>query len=257
MKLYPAVDIRKGRCVRLFRGDFSTETVFSQDPVAMARHWRQMGAQMIHVVDLDGAQTGNPENARLIEAMAGQGLPLQVGGGIRTYERAAEFMQVGVKRVVLGTVAAREPDLLKRLVEAYEGRIVVAVDCRGGQLSVEGWQRQTSVAAVEFCYELRRAGIDRVLVTDIDRDGMLRGPNLALVREVLDTGMCVIASGGVGSVEDLVRLRELAVDQPRLEGIVVGRALYDGTIPVEHVLTYLSDGRRGEPDAGEADHSLS
>ena len=216
----------------------------------MARHWRQKGAQMIHVVDLDGAQTGNPGNAGLIETMACQGLPLQVGGGIRTYERAAEYFQAGVKRVVLGTAAARDPSLLKRLVETYEGRIVVAVDCRGGQLSVEGWQRQTSVAAVAFCRDLLSEGIDRVLVTDIDRDGMLGGPNLDLVQSVLETGMCVIASGGVGSVDDLVRLGELAVDHPRLEGIIVGRALYDGTIPVEEVRAYLSGERRGEPDAG-------
>ncbi len=257
MNLYPAVDIRRGRCVRLFRGEFDRETVFSDDPVAVARHWWEAGARLVHVIDLDGAQRGHQGNGELIEAMAAEGLPLQVGGGIRTYEGAAGLLEAGVRRIVLGTVAACEPALLARLVEDFRERIVVAVDCRRGRLAVEGWQRQLPVTARQFSCELKRAGVLRVLVTDIGRDGMLAGPNLGLVRTVLDVGMRVIASGGVGSVADLDRLRELALQHPALEGVVAGRALYDGTIAVEDVLGYLSDGQGGEPDADKADNSLS
>ncbi|MFO8060919.1 MAG: 1-(5-phosphoribosyl)-5-[(5-phosphoribosylamino)methylideneamino]imidazole-4-carboxamide isomerase [Bacillota bacterium] len=256
MKLYPAVDIREGRCVRLLRGEFDRETVFSEDPVAVARGWWERGAALVHVVDLDGARTGFPANAALIEAMVSEGLPLQVGGGIRDRDRAAELLRMGVKRVVVGTLAAREMDALGRLVDDFPGRIVAAVDCRDGRVAVEGWQRQLRIPAVQLCRELKGTGVERVLVTDIARDGTRGGPNVQLIEEILSVGPGVIASGGVGSIEDLEGLWNLAAELPGLEGVVVGRALYDGTIPTADVLAFLKDDEGGEVNADQASDSL-
>lgn len=236
IQVYPAVDIRGGLCVRLERGRFDRETVYSEDPVDTARRWVSLGASLVHVVDLDGARTGTSENARLIEDMAAEGLPLQVGGGIRCYPRARGLLETGVERVVLGTAAVEDEQLLRRLVDEFGERVVVGVDCRQGLVAVEGWQRQLELSAREFCCHLAEVGVSRVVVTDIDRDGMLQGPSLEPVRGALRSGLRVIASGGVAGVRDLEQLEEFGRCWPRLEGVIVGRALYDGGLDPRQVL---------------------
>ncbi len=236
MKVIPAIDIRGGRCVRLARGDFARETEFSDDPPSVARQWVKWGAELIHVVDLDGARTGRMSNLATIRQIADSGASLQVGGGIRTLEAARRLFDAGAQRVIVGTAAVENPEILRELVREFGCRVIVGVDCRGGRVAVEGWQTDTDLEARSFCGNLVDMGIERVIVTDIDRDGMLSGPNVSLLGEVLSTGVRVIASGGVGALEHLAELRDLARREPRLEGVIVGRALYDGSLAPETVL---------------------
>lgn len=236
IEVYPAVDIRGGLCVRLERGRFDRETVFSKDPAGTARRWVSLGASLVHVVDLDGARTGSSQNVELIEQMAAERMPLQVGGGIRSYPRARGLLEAGVERVVLGTAAVEDEQLLRRMVDEFGDRVVVGVDCRQGLVAVEGWQRQLPLSARQFCCHLVKVGVSRVVVTDIDRDGMLEGPSLEALRDPLRSGLRVIASGGVGGVGDLRGLEEFSRCWPRLEGVIVGRALYDGGMDPRRVL---------------------
>jgi phosphoribosylformimino-5-aminoimidazole carboxamide ribotide isomerase len=222
----PAVDIRGGRCVRLVEGDFSRETTYSDDPAEMARHWQAQGAQRLHVVDLDGARVGARENAqvihRLIEAVD---IPVQVGGGIRALDTARALLDEGADRVVIGTHAAEQPESLAAWVTALGAeRLIVGVDARGGYVATHGWQHQTDVRVLEFCETLRKVGVERVLYTDVSRDGRLIGPDLETTRQIARL-LRVIGSGGVASVEDL---RELA--EAGAEGAIIGTALYEGRL---------------------------
>ncbi len=226
MEIYPAVDIRDGKCVRLLRGEFGEEEVFSDDPVAAARRWFDEGAPLVHVVDLDGARDGNRPNAPLVARMVSEDISVQLGGGIRSYEGAKSLLDMGVRRVVLGTVALEDPALRGRLLAEFGDRIAVGLDCRGGRVATRGWREQTDRSAVDVAREVLSEGGTRVIVTDIDRDGTLEGPNLDLLREIVDTGIEVVASGGVGSLEDLARLAAMASRAPELVGVIVGRALY-------------------------------
>lgn len=257
IQVYPAVDIRGGLCVRLERGRFDRETVFSKDPADMVRRWVDLGAALVHVVDLDGARSGSQDNALLIEAMAHEGLPLQVGGGIRSYCRARRILQAGVQRIVVGTAAVDNEQLLRQLLEEFGDRVVVGVDCRDRRVSVEGWRRQLSLSAREFCVHLADLGVSRVVVTDIERDGMLQGPSLEPVRDALSSGLRVIASGGVGRVRDLHRLEEFSRCCSGLEGVIVGRALYDGSMSPQKVLRRYGGAKGEERIAGQEDHPVS
>ncbi len=232
MEIYPAVDIRDGRCVRLLRGDFSREEIFSDDPVAMAEKWWRAGASLVHVVDLDGAREGSRPNASSIAEMAGRGIPLQVGGGVRTYEDASTLLSQGVRRVVVGTTAVESPPLRRRLLEDFADAVVVGLDCRDGFVATRGWIKQTDVRASDMAAEILAEGGRRVLVTDISRDGTLRGPNTDLLEEILDTGIQVIASGGIGDAEDVRHLARTAARYPGLIGAVIGRALYVGNLDI-------------------------
>jgi phosphoribosylformimino-5-aminoimidazole carboxamide ribotide isomerase len=241
MEIIPAIDIRGGRCVRLYQGDFQRETVFADDPVAVALSWQEAGAARLHVVDLDGAREGRPANARvighLIEAVL---IPVQVGGGLRDRQSIDWYLMAGASRLVLGTAAVKDPPLLAEAIAEHGGRIVVAVDARVGMVAVEGWREETPLAAAELMSELAAKGVPRFIYTDALRDGTLGGPDFAALEAVLArVDVPVIYAGGVSSIADLVRLASLAV-----EGAIIGQALYTGAVDFEQALKVLSQAAR-------------
>ena len=235
MEVIPAIDLRRGRCVRLHQGDFRRETVFSDDPLAMAQRWQEQGGPRLHLVDLDGAATGEPAHLEIISSIvAALGIPVQVGGGIRSANTARAWLEAGVERVVIGTAAVRDPDMVRAVcLDHGPERVVVSVDAREGMVALQGWTESSQVSALELAHRMAALGVTRLLYTDIARDGMLTGPDLEtnaqLVRE---TGMAVLASGGVASVEDIQRLAPTGV-----EGVIVGRALYTGAVSLPDAVT--------------------
>lgn len=234
MMVIPAVDVRVGKCVRLRQGRFDAETVFSDDPVAVALRWAELGAPRLHVVDLDGAQAGAPKQTALIREIARSvGVPLQVGGGLRSDEAIEEVLAAGGAWVVLGSRAALEPDFLARVCARFPGRIIVAVDALEGRVAVEGWTRTLDLRAEEVARKAARAGAGAILYTDIARDGTEAGPNLGHTEAVaLAAGIPVLASGGVGRLEDLKRLARIK----DVAGAVVGRALYTGAVDLKQAI---------------------
>ena len=234
VEVIPAIDLRGGRCVRLFQGDYAQETVFSHDPAEVARRWESAGAPRIHVVDLDGARTGQQANREAIASiLAAVSIPLQVGGGVRTIDDAEGLAFLGVDRFVLGTAAVRDPDLVARVCQQFGGRrIVVAVDARNGQVAIEGWREDTSVTASDLVSDMTALGVPRFLYTDISRDGTLSQPNFdALAQLGNSTASAILASGGVSQLEHLTRLSELGA-----EGAILGRALYTGDIDLARAI---------------------
>ncbi|MDQ3781296.1 MAG: 1-(5-phosphoribosyl)-5-[(5-phosphoribosylamino)methylideneamino]imidazole-4-carboxamide isomerase [Chloroflexota bacterium] len=227
MIVYPAIDIRAGQCVRLVEGDFARETVYDVDPARAARVWLDAGAEWLHIVDLDGAAVGEPVNHDAIRRIRGETeTPIQVGGGFRLIEHIAAAIDLGVDRVILGTVAVRQPELVATAVARWGNQIAVALDARDGRLATEGWLHQSDALATDVAVQLQAIGIQRFISTDISRDGTLAGPNLtALSRLIADVEAEVIASGGVASAEDVA-----AVAATGAGGVIVGRALYDGRV---------------------------
>ena len=228
MEVIPAIDLRVGRCVRLHQGDFQRETVFSDDPVAMALRWQEQGGPRLHVVDLDGAATGEPAHLEVISAIvAALGIPVQVGGGIRSAATARAWLDAGVERVVIGTAAVRDPEMVRDVCRDHGSeRVVVSVDAREGMVALQGWTEASEVSVLDLARRMGELGVARLLYTDIARDGMLTGPDLDTnARLVQETGMAVLASGGVSSVEDVRQLVPTGV-----EGVIVGRALYTGAV---------------------------
>lgn len=230
MTVIPAIDLRSGRSVRLLRGDFGQQTVYSDDPIAVTRHWREAGAELVHVVDLDGAKDGAPRQLPLIKRLAAT-MPVQAGGGLRTEDDLAAALEAGARRVVVGT-AALNPDFTVRMVETYGDRLVVALDARRGVVAVDGWTRATAYRLLDLARSLADAGVKRFLHTDVDRDGTLSSPNYESLEALIDLGIPVLASGGVASVEDVRRLREIGV-----EAVIVGRALSEGRIDLHEAVT--------------------
>ncbi len=226
MLVIPAIDLRGGHAVRLLQGDFERETVYGEDPVAVAQRWRDEGAEIVHVVDLDGARAGEPRQLDLVRAIA-EVVPVEAGGGLRTEADVARAIDAGARRVVLGT-AALDLDLVTTLTVEYGEWLVVALDTRSGVVATEGWTQETERTLIELADNLIQIGIQRFLHTDVERDGTLTAPNLDSLRELIALGTPVIASGGVSSLDDLSRLRDLGA-----EAVVVGRALYEGafTLP--------------------------
>ena len=243
MNIYPAIDIKGGKCVRLIQGDFEQVTTYGDDPVAMARRWQSQGAQWLHIVDLDGARTGqsSEENVAAIQRIAHEvGLPLQVGGGIRTLEVAAHILGLGVTRVVVGTAAAQSANLALAFFERFGAQVAVGVDARDGMVAIHGWQEHSGEKAVEFVQRMAQAGAQRFIFTDIARDGMLQGVNLAALAQVAHavSGVPVIASGGVATSDDVTALRVLEKQSaPNLDGVIIGKALYAGTVSLPDALT--------------------
>jgi phosphoribosylformimino-5-aminoimidazole carboxamide ribotide isomerase len=239
MILFPALDLKGGQCVRLLRGEMSAATVFNDDPAAQARDFAAAGFEYLHVVDLDGAFAGRPVNAAAVAAIiAATALPVQLGGGIRDEARIAAWLDHGVARVILGTVALRDPALVKRACRTHAGRIVVGIDARGGKVAVEGWAESSEMAALDLALRFEDAGAAAIVYTDIDRDGALGGANVAAtaaLAEALTTP--VIASGGVASLADLRALK--AVEASGIAGVICGRALYDGRIAPREALAIL------------------
>jgi phosphoribosylformimino-5-aminoimidazole carboxamide ribotide isomerase len=238
MILYPAIDIRDGHAVRLLRGDYAQETVYDADPVEAARRWIGEGAEFLHVVDLDGAKAGEPRNLPAIERIATLGCPIQVGGGLRGPEAVAKTLDCGVERAVIGTAALRDPEFLGAVVARHGERIVVSVDARGGKVSLSGWTEATGRDVAETVMELNeKHGVGRFLCTEIDVDGTMEGPAIEELRRIGQTsGAPVIASGGVGSLDHLTALAELAETVPNLDGAIVGRALYERQFTVAEAL---------------------
>ncbi|MFB3072385.1 MAG: 1-(5-phosphoribosyl)-5-[(5-phosphoribosylamino)methylideneamino]imidazole-4-carboxamide isomerase [bacterium] len=241
MILYPAIDIQGGRCVRLFQGRMEEATVYGDDPAAMARRWVDEGAGALHVVDLDGARNGRPQNVDEVLAIRrAVAVPIQVGGGLRSHEAAAAYLEAGIERVVLGTRAAVDADFLAELCAAHPGRVAVGIDARDGLVALKGWTEIIPLEADELARRVENIGASAIIYTDIARDGTLTGPNVEAVAAVArGVALPVIASGGVATVEDLRSLKALAADG--VEGVIVGKALYEGTVSVAEALSALSE----------------
>lgn len=226
MLVIPAIDLQGGRCVRLLRGDFAQETVYGDDPVEVARAWRAAGATLVHVVDLDGARSGEPIQLELVRRIAAQA-PIQLGGGLRTNEHVRNAFDAGVQRVVLGTSALDLP-FVRRLAGEYVDRLVVALDTRDGMVATEGWTEGSEWTLLDLAHALIDAGVRRFLHTDVERDGALTSPNFTSLEALLRLGVPVIASGGVATLDHLRTLTEIGA-----EAVIVGRALYEGAFTLE------------------------
>ena len=233
MEIIPAIDLRGGRCVRLFQGDFSKETVYSNDPVGVALRWQEEGARRIHVVDLDGTAYGELSNLPIIKEIARLvDVPVQVGGGIRSLHTAQKVLEADIERVVLGTAAVENPHLVEELCGELGGqRVVVAVDAQEGVVATNGWQKGTSITSLELLRQMAQIGVPRFLYTDISRDGTLTHPNFQATRLLVDTGLAILASGGISSLEHIRQLQQMGV-----EGIILGRALYTGDIQLREAI---------------------
>lgn len=239
--IIPAIDIRGGKVVRLKQGDYRQETVYHDDPVAMARHWETEGAQWLHVVDLDGAREGKSVNLDLVAAIAEAiAIPVELGGGIRNINTVEEAVNKGIARVIIGTKAVTSPDFVREACCKFGGKIIVGIDARDGLVSVEGWTSSTSHRAVDFAKEMETLGVKRIIFTDIKNDGMLSGPNLEALDEMLrEITIPIIASGGVSCIEDIKSLKNM--EAQGLEGAIVGKALYDGRINLKEAIKGLRD----------------
>jgi len=239
MILFPAIDLKGGKCVRLLRGDMDAATTFNEDPADQARKFEAAGCQWIHVVDLDGAFAGAPVNAPAVRAiLSAVKVPVQLGGGIRDAAGIASWLDAGIARVILGTVALRNPDLVKQACRDWPGRIVVGIDARGGRVAVEGWAETSDVLAVDLAKKFADAGVAAIVYTDIERDGAMGGPNVEATAALAKaSGIPVIASGGVSSLDDLRALKAHAADG--IVGVISGRALYDGRIDLGQAVRLL------------------
>ncbi len=238
MIILPAIDLKDGRCVRLRQGDMAAETVYSDDIQAVARNWQEGGAQIIHVVDLNGAVDGEPRNLPQIESvMKAVNVKVQVGGGIRTMETVRRYLHAGVSRVVLGTAALTDRAFLEQACQEFPGRILLGLDARDGNVAVKGWTAVSDVKAIDLLKEVSSHAIGAVIYTDIARDGMLSGPNIQALKEVVaQSSFPVIASGGISRIEDLLAVQALG---PQVEGAIVGKALYDGKLDFRAALAAL------------------
>ena len=233
MEIFPAIDLRGGQVVRLYQGDYDRETVYDAHPCAVARRFRDAGARFLHVVDLDGAKDGTLANFDTIAAIARQGgLSIEVGGGIRTEGRIRRYLDLGVDRCILGTIAVRDFEFTRRMGEAYGPKVAVGVDARNGFVAVNGWKELSAERGVDFCRRLHQAGIRRIIYTDISRDGAESGTNLDLYRELTTIdGLEITASGGVSSLEELRTLRDMGV-----RAAILGKALYTGRLDLAAVI---------------------
>lgn len=240
MLVIPAIDLKDGRCVRLRQGDLAAETVYSDDVPSVARRWQQQGASVIHVVDLNGAVEGEPRNLREIQSVIHTvSVKVQVGGGIRTIDTVRRYLAAGVSRVVLGTAALTDRSLLKQACTEFPRRILLGLDARDGKVAVKGWTAVSDTKAIDLLKELAGYDLGAVIYTDIARDGMLEGPNITALREVVErSSFPVIASGGITRVEDLRAIRSLG---PGIEGAIVGKALYDGKLDYRAAVAALRE----------------
>ncbi len=241
MELFPAIDLLDGRAVRLYQGDYARETVYNDDPVAQAVAFATAGARWIHVVDLDAARTGTPRNREVIAAICDAvDVPIQTGGGVRSEDAAEALFDAGVARVVLGTAALEDPDLVRRLASRHA--VAVGLDARGREVAVRGWEEGSGKDLLDVARGFADAGVEALIVTEIGRDGTLEGPDLHGLGEVLEsTELPVIASGGVGSLADLVALQSLRSVGRRLSGVIVGRALYEGAFTLGDALASVQE----------------
>lgn len=238
MLLFPAIDLKEGKAVRLLQGRMEDSTIYSDNPVDLAKEFERQGAEYLHIVDLNGAFTGEPVNDEIIRRIVGSvALKIQVGGGIRTLERIAELIELGVERVILGTIAVKNPDLVAEAVRRYGKRVIVGIDAKNGLVAVQGWAETTEMKAIDLGKAMKAMGVESVVFTDIARDGMLQGPNLeSTVQMARETGLSVIASGGITTLDDLRNLQIEALKGVALEGAITGKALYSGAFTLKEAL---------------------
>lgn len=238
MKIYPAIDIRGGNAVRLLQGDYDRETVYSLNPVEVARKFKEAGATCLHVVDLDGALEGDLINKDIIKRIVSEtGLYVEAGGGVRSLQRIEQYLSVGVSRVILGSAAAENFTLVVDAVKFFGGKVAVGVDAKDGKVAVHGWKKVTDIDAVDFCRKLREVGLHTVIYTDISRDGMLGGANLAAYEELVKIkGLRIIASGGISGTDEIKKLTAMNV-----RGVVLGKALYDGVLDLKKTIEECQD----------------
>ncbi|MGB6011786.1 MAG: 1-(5-phosphoribosyl)-5-[(5-phosphoribosylamino)methylideneamino]imidazole-4-carboxamide isomerase [Desulfobacterales bacterium] len=239
MDVIPAVDIKNGKCVRLFQGRMDSETVFSDDPAAMAKRWEDEGAEFIHIVDLDGAIEKSPQNLGSIRKIINSvDAHIEVGGGIRDERTIRMFLEIGVKRVVMGTEAIRNPKLVKDACKEFPGQIVVGIDARNGWVAIEGWTKTTQIKAVDLAIQFEDSGVAAINFTDIHRDGMQTGPNIEETRRLAEAvNIPVVASGGISSIEDIQNLMPL--ETVGVVGVIIGRALYSGRLKLKEAIEVL------------------
>ena len=241
MIIYPAIDIRGGRCVRLTEGRFDAETVFADDPAEMALKWAGLGAEFLHLVDLDGALAGEGKNVPVIERiLQSVSIPVQLGGGIRNLETIEKLLSLGVNRLILGSAAVKNPQLVEEACKKYPGHIAVGIDAKNGDVAIEGWGKGSGVAATELAKKMAAYGVETIIYTDISRDGMLSGVNVeataALARAC---GVPIIASGGVASLEDIRRVK--AVESDGVQGCIIGKAIYTGAVDLKEALALAKE----------------
>lgn len=241
MNIYPAIDIKEGKCVRLIQGDMDKATVYEEVPARAAVKWQDMGAACLHVVDLDGAVNGKLCNTKTVEEIIKSiNIPVQLGGGIRDMDTIEALLDIGVEKVILGTAALKSPDLVRQAVGRYPGNIVIGIDARDGYVAVEGWQKTSSVKALNLAKKMESLGVKTVVFTDIWRDGMLQGPNFSGIAEIIEnTSLEVIASGGISRMEHLLKLKKMGAS-----GAIVGKALYTGDISLGESISALKGEKR-------------
>jgi len=234
MIVYPAIDIKNGKCVRLVQGDPCNETVYGDDPVEIAHMWEDAGATFIHVVDLDGAFTGNPTNLPIVKEMVQSlHIPVQLGGGIRSLDDIALRLEdIGVERVILGTAVLETPEIVVEGVKRFPGRIVAGLDAKNGKVLIRGWLKDTEQSIFHLTGKVKEMGVDTIVYTDVSRDGMLSGPNFEITAQLISkTGMNIIASGGIHHINDIIQLKNLGVS-----GVIIGKSLYTGDISIQSAL---------------------
>jgi phosphoribosylformimino-5-aminoimidazole carboxamide ribotide isomerase len=240
MIFFPAIDLKDGQCVRLLHGEMDKATVFNDDPAAQAKRFEQNGSKWLHIVDLNGAFEGQPVNGAAVDGiLAAVGIPLQLGGGIRDMATIDAWLEKGVARVILGTVAVRDPDLVREACRRHPGRVALGIDARDGFVAVEGWAETAEITALEMAKRFEDAGAAAIIHTDIGRDGAMQGPNLDATRELAEAvSTPLILSGGVSSMDDLARV---VASGAKLEGVISGRAIYDGRIDVAEAVAVLAE----------------
>ena len=240
MIIFPAIDIRDGKCVRLLKGDFAQETVFSDQPADMAAKWEAQGAEYLHLVDLDGARAGKSMNLPVVKAILDRvHIPVELGGGIRTLENIKQVLDLGVRRVILGSVAVQNTALVKEACARYGDRIVVGIDAKDGIVAVEGWGVSGNIDAVALAKEMKKAGVRTIIYTDISRDGTLAGVNVeATARLAKESGVKTIASGGVKSLEDIRAVK--AREKDGIEGVIAGKSIYTGTLALAAAIAFAA-----------------
>ncbi len=233
MVIYPAIDIKDKSCVRLTQGDYDKMIIYEKDPVKVAKRWERMGAEILHLVDLDGAKDGNRINQPVVkEILENINIPIQLGGGIRDEEGIKTLLDLGVSGVIIGTVAVKNPAWIKEMIQKYGDKIIVSIDALNGFIATNGWQEVSDLKSIDFIKELKSYGLRRIVYTDIEKDGMLIGPNFLIYEELAkNVSIEVIASGGVTSLEDIKRLKAM-----NMYGAIVGKALYDGKLDLEEAL---------------------
>lgn len=232
MIIYPAIDIRDGKCVRLTQGDFSKEKVYFEKPEEVARMWEKKGAKILHIVDLDGALEGRSKNIHVIKKIVKNvNIPLQLGGGIRSIQAISELINIGVDRVILGTKALQDRNMVKEALDLYGDKIVIGIDAKEGYVAIDGWTRTSNVRLTDFALDMEIMGVKSIIYTDITKDGMLQGPDFAGIAQLQDrVNIDIIASGGVRSTEDVKRLCKMKV-----AGVIIGKALYEDKISLEEI----------------------